>query len=152
MSQAAQVIQLLTDVNGSFIHTEALSASGSSVVPGDLVEFNAAGEVQEHSTADGTAEKIIALANISNANTIDDAYVVGETVRLGAAHAGQEAFMTLATSQVATRLTPLVSNGDGTLKINAAVGAAIIVGAIIGFPVEPVTTTGATARIKVRIA
>ena len=94
MSQAAQVIELLTDINGSLIHSEALSASGSTIVPGDLVTLNAAGEVLEHATADGTAQKLIALTNLANAGTIDDAYLAGETTRFGAAHSGQEVFMT----------------------------------------------------------
>lgn len=151
MSQTPQVIQLLSDAAGTFIHDEALSAAGSSIVPGDLVELTAAGTVQEHSTADGATQKAIALTNLANASTIDDAYAVGETVRFGYAHSGQIAYMTLAASQTATRLTPLVSNGDGTLKI-ATVSATTLEGSIVGWPVEPVTTTGATARIKVRIA
>lgn len=152
MSQAPQVIQLLADTEGKFIHDEALSAAGSAIVPGMLVELTAAGTVQEHSTADGATQKAIALSNLANASTIDDAYAVGETVRFGYAHSGQIAYMTLAASQTATRITPLVSNGDGTLKINAAAAGATEEGAIVGWPVEPVTTTGATARIKVRIA
>ena len=151
MSQAAQVIELLTSTNGAFIQAEALSASGSSIVPGDLLAINAAGEVLEHATADGGTQKAIALKNLATAGEIDDAYAVGETVSYGFAHAGQVAFMTLATSQTATRLTPLVSNGDGSLKI-ATLGAGTLEGAVVGYPVEPVTTTGATARIKVRIA
>lgn len=150
MAQSVQAIELLAGVNGSPIVSEALTASGSTVVPGDLVEFTAAGEVQEHSTADGIAEKLIALPNLPVAGTIDDAYTAGVTARFGAFHSGQEVLMTLAASQTATRLTPLVSNGDGTLKI-ATVSATTLVGAVVGYPIEPVTTTGATARIKVRI-
>ena len=151
MSQAAQVIELLTNTNGSFIQDEALSASGSTITPGDLLAINAAGEVLEHATADGISQKAIALTNIANAGEIDDVYLAASTVRYGFAQSGQVAFMTLATSQVATRITALVSNGDGTLKI-ATISATTITGAVVGYPVEPVTTTGATARIKVRIA
>lgn len=151
MSQDSQVIELLTNTNGSFIHDEALSASGSTIVPGDLLAINAAGEVLEHATADGISQKAIALPNLPVAGTIDDAYGAAETVRFGYARSGQIAYMTLAASQTATRITALVSNGDGTLKIEGTVDATVIVGAIVGYPVEPVTTTGATARIKVRI-
>ena len=151
MAQTPQVIELLTDTNGSFIHDEAITASGSAVVPGDLVELTAAGEVQEHSTADGGTQKAFALTNLPVAGTVDDAYAVGETCRFGYAHSGQIVYATLAASQTATRLTPLVSNGDGTLKI-ATLSATTLATAIVGYPVEPVTTTGATARIKVRIA
>jgi hypothetical protein len=150
MAQSVQTIELLSDYKGCPVVIEALTASGSTVVPGDLVEFNAAGEVLEHSTADGVAEKLIALPNLPTAGTIDDAYTAGVTARFGAFHSGQEVLMTLADSQTATRLTPLVSNGDGTLKITT-VDATTLAGAIVGFPIEPVTTSGATARIKVRI-
>ena len=152
MAQAAQVIEMLTSTNGAFIYDEALAAAASTIVPGDLLAINAAGEVLEHATADGTTQKAIALKNLAVADGIDDAYVAGETVRYGFAHSGQIAYMTLADSNVATRLTALVSNGDGTLKINAAAAGATEEGAIVGYPVEPVTTSGATARIKVRIA
>lgn len=152
MSQTAQVIELLTNTNGSFIQDEALSASGSTIVPGDLLAINAAGEVLEHATADGSTQKIIALTNIANAGEIDDAYLAGSTVRYGFAQSGQIAYMTLAASQVATRITALVSNGAGALKIDATIDATTIAGAVVGYPVDPVTTTGATARIKVRIA
>lgn len=151
MAQAAQVIELLTDINGSSIHAEALTAAGSTVVPGDLVEVTAAGEIQEHSTADGIQQKLFALTNLATAGTIDDAYTAGVTARYGAFSPGQEVFATLAASQTATPATALVSNGDGTLKVDAAIDATTITGAVVGYPTESVTTTGATARIKVRL-
>ena len=150
MAQEAQVIELLTDLNGSSIHSEALTDAGTAIIPGYLVEYTVGGDIQEHATAEGVAQKLIALTNLCTAGTIDKVYAAGETARFGAFHAGQEVFMWLAASQTATRATPLVSNGDGTLKTEVA-SATTLVGALVGFPVEPVVTTGAAARIKVRI-
>ena len=149
MAQEAQVIELLTDTNGSYIHAEAITAAASSVVPGELVEVTAAGELQANSTADGAAQKLIALTNLCTAGTIDKQYAVGETARYGAAHSGQEGYVWLAASQTATPITPLGSNGDGSLKI-VTVSATTLAGSIVAYPLESVTTTGAKARIKVR--
>lgn len=157
MSQAAQVIELLTDINGSFIHEEALSASGSAIVPGDLVEETTAGEVQEHSTAAANAQRLIALTNLANASTIDDAYAVGETVRFGAAHSGQKAFMRVAASAPAIVIgDDLESAGDGSVR-KAVADAATDTDqrdAIVAYAIEAVDNSGGgtTVRIKVRIA
>jgi hypothetical protein len=148
MAQSPQVIELTTDCS---LHSEALTAAGSAVLPGHLVELTAAGELQEHSTADGAQGKLFALTNLATAGTIADAYGVGETARYGAFKSGQEVYAVLAASQTATPATALVSNGDGTLKLNAAVAGATEEGAIVGYPIESVTTTGATARIKIRL-
>ena len=150
MAQNSQVIELLTDTNGSLIHSEAITAAASAVIPGDLVELTASGELQGHSTSDGTAQKLVALTNLCTAGTIDKQYSAGETARYGAAHSGQESYMWLATSQVATLLTPLSSNGDGSLKV-ATVSDATLAGSIVAYPLEAVTTTGSKLRIKVRI-
>lgn len=156
MSQSAQVIQLLTDAKGAFIHNERLAAAGSAIVPGMLVE-ETGGEVQEHSTAAGNAQKLFALANLANGNTIDDAYAVGDTVRYGAAHSGQEAYALLAAAATAvTDGAALESAGDGTLRIqtaNAATSNAERDG-VVAYAMEAVDNSGggSTARIKVRVA
>jgi len=152
MAGTPQTIELLTNAQGSFIKDEAIGAAGATPLPGHLIEFIAAGTVQEHSTADGVSQKMICLPNLPVASDIDAAYVAGETVHFGFAQPGQIANMILAASQTATRITDLVSNGDGTLKLNAATTAEAAT-SIIGWPVAPVTTTSTgTARIQVRIA
>lgn len=148
MSQESQVIQLLTDAAGSFIHAEALAAAASAIVPGMLVEETAAGEVQEQGTAAAAAQKAFALSNLSNAGTIDDVYGVGATVRYGFAHSGQPVFALVAAGAGAIVAGGAVeAAGDGTLR--AATGANII-----GYAMESVDNSGGgtTARIKVRVA
>jgi len=157
MSQEAQVIELLTDANGSFIHNQALSAAGSAIVPGMLVEEIAAGTVQEHSTAAANAQKLFALTNTSNGGTIDDAYAVGETVRYGAGHSGQEVFALLAASATAVIIgTALESAGDGTVRLAVTDTATDTTqrDSIVGYAIEAVDNSGGgtVVRLKIRLA
>ena len=156
MAQSPQVIELLTDTNGSFIHTEAIAAAGSAIIPGMLVEETATG-VQEHSTGDGNAQKLFALTDLITAGTIDDTYAVGQTVRYGAAHSGQEVYAWVPAAATAiTKGAALSSNGDGTLK-NVAASAATSEAqrdSIVGYALESVDNSGggSAVRIKVRVA
>jgi len=156
MSQEAQVIELLTDSNGSFIHDEELAASGSAIVPGMLVEEVAGGTVQEHSGAGLNAQKLFALANISNGGTIDDVYAVGETVRYGAAHSGQKAFALVGVVAAIVRGDALESAGDGTLRKAVADAATDTAqrDSIVGYAREAVDNSGGSVdvRIKIRVA
>jgi len=157
MPQAPQVIQLLTDTAGSFIHSEAASAAGSAIVPGMLIEELAAGTVQEHSTAAGNAQKLFALSDLSNAGDIDTAYAAGALVRYGAAHSGQEVYALLAANAAAiVKGDPLESDGDGTLRVQttAAATADTERDSVVGYALEAVDNSagGTTVRIKVRVA
>ncbi len=157
MAQEKQVIEILTDEKGSFIHEEALSAAASAIVPGMLIEELAAGTVQEHTTAAANAQRLFALANLANGETIDDAYGVGETVRYGAAHTGQKVFTLVAAAAAAIVIgNALESAGDGTVRIAAADAATDTAqrDAIVGYAVEAVDNSGGgtTARIAMRVA
>lgn len=157
MSQAAEVIELLADQAGCSVHNEALSAAGSAIVPGDLIEEIAAGTVQEHSTAAGNAQRLIALTNISNGGDVDQAYAVGETVRYGAFHQGQEVFMRLAAAATAVIIgTPLESAGNGTVRIQTTDTATDDTqrDSLVAYAMEAVDNSGggSKVRLKVRIA
>ena len=148
MAQANQVIELLTDTKGSTIHNEAKAAAGSAIVPGDLIEVTATGEVQEHSTAQGTGQNAYALTNLPNASTIDDAYAVGTLVRYGVAHSGQKINARVAIGAAAIAIgDALESAGDGTLQ-------AFKTGAILGYANEAVDNSAGSvvARISINVA
>lgn len=156
MSDTPQVIELLTDSAGSFIHDERLSAAGSSILPGHLVE-ETGGEVQEHSTAASNAQKLFALTNLPIGGTIDDAYVAGTTVRYGAAHSGQKTYALLAAGATAVvDGAPLESAGDGTLRALAASAATANTqrDALVAYAREAVDNSGGAtvARIEIRVA
>lgn len=156
MSQAAQVIQLLTDMNGSFIHNERLAAAASAILPGHLVE-EVLGKVQEHSTAAANAQKLFALSSLTNGGTIDDVYTVGETVRYGAAHSGQEVFVLVAAGAPAIADgDALESAGNGTLRkvVTDAATDDTQRDSIVVYAIEAVDNSGGgtAVRIKARVA
>lgn len=156
MSDPAQVIELLTDVNGSFIHEERLAAAASAIIPGHLVE-EVGGEVQEHSTAAANAQKLFALTNLPVGGTIDDVYVAATTVRYGAAHAGQKVFgLVAAAAPAIVDGDALESAGDGTLRKAVADAATDTAqrDAIVAYATEDVDNSGggAAVRIKARAA
>lgn len=127
MAQDPQVIELLTDPQGAFVHSEAIADAASAIVPGMLVEELAAGTVQEHSVGSGNAQKLFALSNLPVAATIDAVYAVGASVRYGAAHAGQQAYALLAIAAAAVvKGAPLESAGDGTLRNQTVAAAAAL--------------------------
>lgn len=156
MSDTAEVIELLTDTNGSFIHNHALSAAATAIVPGMLLEELAAGTVQEHSGAGLNAQRLFALNNPSNGGTIDDAYAVGETVRYGAAHQGQPVFGLVGVVAAIVIGDALESAGDGTIQKAVADAATDTAqrDAIVGYATEAVDNSGGSVnvRIKFRVA
>lgn len=156
MADPAQVIQGLGGSNGDPIVDEALSAAGSAIKPGHLLEELAAGTVQEHSTAATNTQRLVALTNLASGKTIDDAYAVGETVRYGAFSGGQVAFLRVAagTAAIANRAY-LQSNGDGTVATLATDAATDDTQreSVVGVALEAVDNSGGGAEvfIKVRI-
>jgi len=154
MSQAAQVIEALGDNAGDSIHNEALTAAASAVKPGHLVEELAAGTVQEHSTAATNAQKLVALTNLCNGKTIDDAYGVAETCRYGAFRAGQLAFLRVAASAPAIVIgDALESAGDGTVRKQVTDSATDDTqrNALVGHAVEAVDNSGGGTEVFIKI-
>jgi len=155
MAQTSQVIELLTDTNGSFIHNERLAAT-AGFKPGVLVEEVPAG-VQPNSSAGTNAQKLFALTNTARGGTIDDDYVVGETARYGAAHSGQEVYAWVAAAATAIPFgSALESAGDGTLRIQTAAAATANTArdSVVAYAAETVDNSlgGTAVRIKARVA
>lgn len=154
MSDPAQVIQALGGAEGASFHSEKLAAAASAIKPGHLIEELAAGTVQEHSTAASNSQKLVALTNLANGGTIDDAYAVGETVRFGAFAPGQEAFLRVAAGAAAiAKAAYLQSAGDGTV-ITLATDAATDDTqreSVIGTALEAVDNSGGGAEVFIKV-
>lgn len=157
MSQAVQQIELTGGEAGQSFHAEAIAAAASVVVPGDLVEIIAAGEIQEHSTAAANAQKAFALPNTTIGGTIDDAYAVGDSVLYGVFKTGQEVNARLAAGATAVvEGVALESAGDGTLRVLTA-DAATDQGqrdATVAYATQTLDNSGGgtVVRLTVRVA
>lgn len=138
-------------IKGSPRYDEA--NAGGAITPGHLIVRSSALLVVVHATADGAAQKQFALSDPSNSKAWDAAYVTGERVAFGSFKQGDQVNAILADSQttVLNPPSPLVSNGDGTLKVGT-VGAGTLEGAVVAYAREIVVTSGAVARIKVEVA
>lgn len=139
--------------DGVLAQREAIAATGSTIIPGDLVERSAADEVQEHSTSDGTAAKLFAVERVwqeSDAGTaqIDDAYAADDTVIFMALPSGAQVYARLAASSTIAAGDYLSSAGDGTLQ---ALGGTPANKAVVAQALEAVTTTTAILRIRVEV-
>ena len=157
MAQAVQTIILIASAPGQPFVEEALSAAGSAIKPGYLIEEIAAGTVQEHSTAADNAQRLFALPNISAGKTIDDAYAAAERVRYGSFSRGQKVNALLAASATAVIIgSPLESAGDGTVRIQTTDAATDDTqrDSLIGYAIEAVDNSGggSEARLQIRVA
>lgn len=124
---------------------EYLADTGSSIVPGDLLERDNATEVSEHSSAGGVTPALIALPNIANGGTIDDAYAVGETVRCGYLRTGVQAYGRVAAAATAIPLgAALQSAGDGTVALRTSTNH------IVGYASEAVDNSGGGSVVRIK--
>jgi hypothetical protein len=154
------VIIKAADIQNGPVQIEEL-AGASGILPGHLLTYSS-GEVIVHGTADGNVgSKLVANLTltpdtITNPTTakLDLPYADGDTVYCIAASPQDLLNMLLAAGETAAKGSALVSNGDGTLKVEATLDATVIAGAILGYADEAVDNSGGAtaARILVRVA
>ena len=134
--------------------SEAL-AGEAGIKPGMLLAVSG-GSAIKHATADGTSQRFFALesptANTAGTPSIEVAYSAGDTVYRYQPDSGDVIYSWFATGGTITAgVSPLVSNGDGTLK-TITVGTATFVDAVVGYAEETVANvSGAAVRARIRI-
>lgn len=135
-----RVIQLL----GQAIQNEDDKAA-EAITPGHLVTTNGSGDVIKHATADGKVTPRFALEREEMGKTIDDAYAIGDTVKVGAFHKGQRVNAIIPSGANIAKGASLASNGDGRLKAGTTNP--------VGFAVRAVNNTAGPgdARICVEV-
>lgn len=103
-------------LGGDPIGYEAISASGSAITPGQLVEITSGDEIQEHSTAGGNAQPAFARAEEYAGGSIDDDYAVGDTVPYYVGRTGDRFYAFLADGEDVDIGDLLESDGNGDLQ------------------------------------
>lgn len=137
---------------GDPIAYEKISASGSAITPGQLIEVTSNDEVQEHSTASGNAQPAFARAEEYAGGSIDDDYDAGDTVPYYVGRSGDQFYAWLATGNDISTGDYLESDGNGDLQAHTAVDTSVQVEAIVCRAVEDLNnTSGSPSRIKVEI-
>jgi len=132
-------------------------AAGGTITPGHLIALNSSGVVVVHSSAAGNAQRMFALENMLQGETITDTYTSADQVQCAVCPRGVEIYAILADSQTIAIGDFLESAGDGTLRKHEADSAGVVEAAepIVAVALEAVDTatdsTATTGRIKVEI-
>lgn len=127
----------------------------ASTIPGSLVEVNSGNKLALIAAAAKPNSKIFVLENLycdDNLKSLDAPYAADDGCRYVYGQPGDVVYARLAASQTVAIGDPMVSTVTGGCVGKGTLDATVVDGALIGFAEEAVTTTGATGRIKVRIA
>jgi hypothetical protein len=141
-------------LGGEFVYEEAL-ASGV-VQPGMLVELTSAtaSTVRAHATEGGTAERMFALEDALQGNTISDNYASGDLVALCLPLPGSSVFAIIKAGENISKGEKLVSAGDGTLIAENTVASGTTVAQVIAVAKEALDLSASGAvntRLAVRV-
>jgi len=129
--------------------------AAGAITPGHLVKVTSSDAFIVHPTVGGAVIPIFALEDELQGKVITDAYASTDRVQANICQRGDEVNAILATSQTIIIGDYLESAGDGTLAKAQAQGSVSdgesYPNRIVATATEAVTTTGAVARICVRI-
>jgi hypothetical protein len=128
---------------------EAIIATGQTIMPGHLV-IKSSGEYIVHGTAGVGGPYRIADMDFIRNGKVTDALVADDTAQAFIPRVGETYNIVVGTSQTVVVDSPLTSNANGTVKVATITGATPDV--VLFYAEEAVTTTGATARIRARVA
>lgn len=126
--------------------------AGGTITPGQLIMLNSSDDVVVHNLAGGNCDAYFAIEDSLQGNEITDDYTSGNKVQCVSPVNGDEIYAILTTSQTVAIGDYLESNGDGNLREHDVdSGAVMYTKVIVAKAKEAVTTTVATARIRVQI-
>lgn len=126
--------------------------AGGTITPGHLCTLNSTGKVVVHSISGGDHVPMFALEDSLQGREMTVNYTSGNRVQCSVGFTGCEYYAILATSQTINIGDMLESAGNGTLQAHGVdSGSVIYTRPIVARALEAVTTTGATARIRVEI-
>jgi len=101
-------------LSGLGIRKEAIA--NATITPGHLIEKMSTGKVRVHATAGGNAQRMFAVEDDLQGNTISDDYAAASICQYNVMARGEEVLVIIADGQTIVIGDSLESAGDGTLK------------------------------------
>lgn len=126
-------------------------AAAAIITPGYLLDYDGSGDLILHAGSAAFAQKMIAVEEDFMGEEITETYASGDRVQYVIGRPGDVLYLMLADNETVAIGDPLGSKGDGTLA-ELTIDATVVEGALVAYAEEAVTTSGAIARIRVRIA
>lgn len=90
--------------------------AGATVIPGQLIDYNASEELVPHAADGGVASRSFAAEQDYIGQGIDHPYSAGDRVKFNACRMGDEIYAFLAAGQTVKKGAYLQSAGNGSLK------------------------------------
>ena len=124
--------------------------AAAAILPGELIELNAAGTVQPHSTAGGNQIQMFALEDELQGKGIDDAYAIGDKVQCWIPTRGDQVYAILADGNDVAIGDFLESNGAGELQLHTpdpgSGGEVEYANPIVAISLEDIDTSGSSGE------
>ncbi len=140
-------------VKGTAIQSEAKVGAAGTITPGQLIEFDSAGALQAHSTADGAAQAAFARERDLFGKDKTEAIAVGDNVLRIVPVKGAIVQAFLEDTGNVAKGDPLVSDGLGSLKAPATPVATTPANIVVGFADAALNNvSGSPARLNVEVA
>jgi len=131
------------------IMEERIITSGATIKPGHLVLTSSDKWINHNLAGDAGNYRIIDM-DTAKQKLATDTLTALDNAQAFVPVPGQYYNVVLADSMTISKGDVITSNGDGTVKEATVTGATPDV--VIGYADEAVTTSGATARLRIRIA
>ena len=133
---------------------EEYNTDEADIMPGHLVKLNTSNRIIKHDVPEGRNERMFAQEDALQGKTIDDVYALGALAGVILPNIGSQVIAWLSDNQVVEIGDHLVSNGDGTLRLEDA-GSGFTDTNIVAVAMEAVdtlndSTTSNASRIRVR--
>jgi len=139
-------------LSGGF-RTEEATASGA-VTPGMLLEEDSSAEVKAHATEGGYCERLFAIEDALQGNTVDDVYADDALVQFHVVDPGAEVDALIKAGESIVVGERLISAGDGTLIAEGSVSSGTTIQQIIANAREAIDlsasgTSDTCAKVRV---
>lgn len=114
-------------LSGEYVKEQSRLAATGTIKPGMLLQVDSAGKVTPHATAGGVAEKLVALEDALQGDTIADTYTIGNIVDTAIISPGSQCQVLVAAGQDIAVGDLLMSAGNGKLTERTSTNTVLFV-------------------------